>query len=163
MPQLEFATFVPQLIWLGITFLLLYGLMAWLGLPKVGAIIAQRKALIEGDLDKANRMKAESETVLAAYERALATARAEAQATMKEAIERLNAQSSERLRQMAETLAREGEAAERRIDAARQAAMASLAEVAVDVVRSATGKLLGHEIDAARARSAVEAAMRERG
>ena len=101
MPQLDIATFPPQLIWLAITFLILYGLMAWLALPRVGGIIAARRTRIDGDLEKANAMKAETDAVIAAYERALAQARQQAMATLKETTDRLNAQATERQRTLA--------------------------------------------------------------
>ena len=75
MPQLDYATFPPQLIWLAITFVILYVLMSRLALPKVGGIIVARRNKIDGDLEKASAMKAEAEAVIAAYERALASAR----------------------------------------------------------------------------------------
>ncbi len=163
MPQLDLATFPTQLIWLAITFVLLYVVMAKLGLPRVGGIIAARKARIDGDLEKATQMKSEAEAVIAAYDKALAEARAQAQITLRETAERLNAQSAERQRKVAEELAHETAAAERRIDAAKQAAMGSLREVAVDVTRDAALKLSGSALDPARAAAAVDQAMRERG
>jgi len=122
MPQLDVATFPPQLIWLAITFAALYVLMAWVGLPRVGNVIAQRRARIEGDIAKAAQLKSEAEAVIAAYERALAGARANAQATLRETTERLNAAAAERLRKLAATLAEETAAAERRIAVAKEAA-----------------------------------------
>jgi F-type H+-transporting ATPase subunit b len=162
MPQLDPATFAPQLIWLAITFIALYILMAKVGLPKVGGIIAARRSRIESDLDKAARMKTEAEAVIAAYERALAEARAQAQATMKETTDRLNAEAAERQRKVAEVLAAETAAAERRIAEAKAAALAGLREVAVDVARAAAAKLTGSTVDASRAAAAVDAVMRGR-
>src|SRR5271157_3555225 len=98
MPQLDFSTFPSQLFWLAVVFVVLYLLMARIGLPKVGAVIAERKAKAAGDLDQASRMKAEAEAVMAAYERSLADARAQAQATLRAAIERFNAEAAERQR-----------------------------------------------------------------
>src|SRR5258708_14563115 len=101
MPQLDIATYLPQLFWLAVTFIALYLVMAWVGLPRVGGVLLQRRSRIEGDLEKAAQMRAEAEAVIAAYERALAEARAEAQQTLKETTERLNAEARPRLRQAA--------------------------------------------------------------
>jgi F-type H+-transporting ATPase subunit b len=162
MPQLDLATFPPQLIWLAITFVVLYLLMAKLGLPRISGIIGARRQRIDIDLEKAQQMKVEAEAVIAAYERALAEARQQAQITLKETTERLNAEAAERQRQTAERLATETAAAERRIAEAKSAALANIREVAVEVARAAAGKLIGAEIDGARAAAAVDAVMRER-
>ncbi len=163
MPQLDIATFPPQLVWLAISFIVLYVIMARVGLPQVGGIITARRTRIDGDLERASQMKAEAEAVIAAYERALAEARQQAQQTMKETTDRLNAEAAERQRKVAEKLAAETAAAERRIAEAKRAALGNVREIAVEVARSAAAKLTGEQIDAARAGAAVEAAMRERG
>lgn len=162
MPQLDVSTFAPQIIWLAITFIVLYLLMAKLGLPRIVRALEARRARIEGDLEKAQQMKAEAEAVIAAYERALAEARQQAQQTLKETSERLNAEAAERQRRLAERLAGETAAAERRIAQAKSDALANIREVAVEVARAAAGRLAGGDIDAAAAGAAVDAAMRER-
>lgn len=162
MPQLDVTTFLPQIIWLAITFVVLYLLMARLGLPRIGRAIEARRTRIEGDLEKAQQMKAEAEAVIAAYEKALAEARQQAQQTLKETSERLNAEAAERQRVLAERLAGETAAAERRIAQAKNDALTNIREVAVEVARAAAGKLSGGDIDAASAGAAVDAAMRER-
>ena len=162
MPQLDVATFPPQLIWLAITFAVLYLLMAKLGLPRITRVLDARRGRIEGDLEKAQQMKVEAEAVMAAYERALAEARLQAQATLKETTEKLNAEAAERQRQMAEKLAAETAAAERRIGQAKSAALGNIREVAVEVARAAASKLGGGEVDGGRIGAAVDAAMRER-
>lgn len=160
MPQLDLATFPTQLVWLAITFLVLYVVMVTVGLPRVGGIIDARRARIEGDLEKAGQMKSEAEAVIAAYDKALAEARMQAQITLRETTERLNAESAERQRKIADELAQETAAAERRIDAAKREALGSLRTVAIDVTRAAAAKLTGSELDAARAGAAVDKAMR---
>src|SRR6185437_16624527 len=110
MPQLDVSTFPTQLFWLLISFVLLYLLMARLGLPRVGHILTQRRGRIDGDLEKAGQMKAEAEAVIAAYERALAEARAQAQQTLKETTERLGAEAAKRQSAIAEKLAAETDA-----------------------------------------------------
>jgi F-type H+-transporting ATPase subunit b len=162
MPQLDIATFAPQLVWLAISFVLLYALMTWLGLPQIRKGIAARRARIDGDLEKAQRMKAEAEAVIAAYERALAEARQQAQQTLKETIDRLNAESAERQRRTGAKLDAETAAAERRIAKAKIAAIGNIRDMALDVARAAAMKLTGGEIDDRRAADAVDAVLRER-
>jgi F-type H+-transporting ATPase subunit b len=162
MPQLDFSTFPSQIFWLAVIFVLLYLLMARVALPRVSAMIDARKARIEGDLERAGQMKAEAEAVMAAYERSLADARAQAQATLKEAMERFAAQAAEHQRKAAEALGAETTAAEKRIAAAKAEALAGLRAVAIDVARTATRKLVGVDVDEGSAAAAVDRVMRER-
>ena len=76
MPQLDVTSFAPQLIWLALSFGLLYFFMARLVLPRVGGVIAARQARIAGDLDEAERLKQEAQAAEAAHEAALREARA---------------------------------------------------------------------------------------
>lgn len=163
MPQLDLATFPAQLVWLAITFIALYIVMTTVGLPRVGGVIAARRAKIESDLEKASQLKSEAEATIAAYEKALAEARMQAQITLRETTEQLNAQSAERQRKVVEELARETQAAERRIAEAKQQALGSLREIAIEATREAAQRLTGAALDASRAAAAVDGAMRERG
>jgi F-type H+-transporting ATPase subunit b len=162
MPQLDITTFAPQLFWLTIVFVVLYVLMARVGLPRVGGIILARRQRIEGDIAKASQMKAEADAVIQAYERTLAEARAEAQATLRETIEHLNAAAAKRQKKLAESLAAETSAAERRITQVKNEALANLRGVAIEVARAAALKLGGAELDPERAGAAVDAVLRER-
>jgi F-type H+-transporting ATPase subunit b len=163
MPQLDVSSFPTQVFWLVISFVVLYVVMARWGLPRIGDILAQRRSHVADDLDKAGAMKAEAQAVIAAYERALAEARAEAQRTLKETTERLNAETAERLRQTGQKLAAETAAAERRIAEAKTAALGNLRMVAVEVARAAAARLTGIEVDSGQVGTAVDAVLRELG
>jgi F-type H+-transporting ATPase subunit b len=163
MPQLDFSTFPSQIFWLAITFTVLYLLMAKLILPKIESVIGQRESRIEGDLQQASRMQGEAEAMLAAYEKALAEARRQAQAKMKETTDRLNAIAAERQAEAGKMIAERLAAAERRIAEEKARAMASLRDIAVEVAQAATSRLVGSAVDGTRAGAAVDAVLKERG
>jgi len=162
MPQLDVSTFAPQLVWLAISFIALYLLMSRLGLPRVDAIIEARRKRLDDDLARAAAMKAEAEAVIAAYQRSLAEARAQAQAAVKERADRFAAEAAERQRQLAEALAEQTRAAEREIVAAKERAFTEIRNVAVDVARSVTEKLTGSAADEGKLAPAIDRAMAER-
>jgi len=162
MPQLDATTFVPQLFWLAVTFVVLYVLMKRLALPRVGAAIAARRARLDGDLAQANALRTQAESVLADYERALASARAAAQTTMRETGERLASEAAERQRQMAASLAEQIEAAERRIAQTKDQAVAEVRGIAVEVAQAVAEKLTGAAPERARVSAAVDRVLAER-
>jgi len=161
-PQLEVSTFVPQLFWLVITFGVLFLLMAKIGLPRVSGVIEARRKRIDDDLARATQLKAEAEAVLAAYQQTLASARAQAQAAVKDTTDKLAAEAAERQRQVGESLAQRVASAEREIAAAKQRALTELRDIAVEVARSVTEKVTGGAADTASLGVAVDRAMAER-
>ena len=55
MPQLNPLDWAPQLIWLILTFGILYLLMVWVALPRIGVVIETRAAHIAADLASGNK------------------------------------------------------------------------------------------------------------
>ena len=143
MPQLDYHTFVPQLVWLAILFVALYLLMTFVALPKVKGAIDGRRHHIDGDLGRATQLKAEAEAALAAYQKALAEARAAAQETLRQTGARLAAEAAERQREVSATLAAQIAAAEARIAAGKEEALAEIRGVAVEVGSAVVEKLTG--------------------
>ena len=80
MPQLNPLDWAPQIIWLVITFSILYVLMKRVALPRIGSVIEARHARIAGDIEAADKLRRETQEAIAAYEQALAEAKARAQA-----------------------------------------------------------------------------------
>jgi F-type H+-transporting ATPase subunit b len=156
MPQLDMSTFASQLFWLAIIFVALYIVMKSVALPQVGRAIEARRQHREDDLGQAARMKTQAEAVLDAYEKTLSSARAEAQATLRETSERMTAEAAERQRQLAAALTGQIADAERRIAAGKDQALVEIRDVAVDVGRSVVEKLTGAVPDTARMEAAVD-------
>ena len=143
MPQLDYHTFAPQLVWLAITFVVLYVLMSRLALPKIKAAIDGRRHHLDHDLGRAAALKEEAEAALAAYQKTLADARAAAQETLRVTGEKLAAEAAERQRQLAATLAEQIAAAEARIAAGKDQALAEIRGVATEVGGAIVEKLTG--------------------
>ena len=163
MPQLDFHTFVPRLVWLAISFVVLYLLMSRLGLPKVRAAIEGRRRHLDGDLARAAALKEEAEKALAAYQKTLADARAAAQDTLRQTGEKLAAEAAERQRQLAATLAEQINAAEARIAAGKDEALAEIRSIAADVGSAVVEKLTGTAPAAGAMTGAVGRALNGRG
>ncbi|HEX5454302.1 MAG TPA: F0F1 ATP synthase subunit B' [Stellaceae bacterium] len=162
MPQLDPASFIPQLFWLGVTFIVLYILMRWIAVPQVGHVIEARRERLESDLGRAGELRSEAEGVLAAYEKALAMARTEAQATIRQITEKMAAEAAGRQRQLAAALADKIAEAEQRVAASKEAALADIRGIAAEVGGAMVEKLTGAAPDAARIAAAVDGALAAR-
>src|SRR6266576_3246176 len=79
-PPFDSSTFASQLVSLVIAFVALYLIVSRIALPRVGSMLDERQAAIEGDLAEAQKLKDESDAELKAYENELAAARARAHA-----------------------------------------------------------------------------------
>jgi len=162
MPQLDYHTFVPQLVWLAISFVVLYLLMSCVTLPKVRRTIEGRRHHVDGDLSRAAALKEEAEKALAAYQKTLADARAAAQETLRQTSEKLSADAAERQRQLSATLAEQITAAEARIAAGKEQALGEVRGIAAEVGSAVVEKLTGAAPDGAAMTSAVGRALNGR-
>ncbi|HVC51840.1 MAG TPA: F0F1 ATP synthase subunit B' [Stellaceae bacterium] len=158
MPQLDPTTFAPQLFWLVVIFGVLYLLMRQLAVPQVGRVIENRQQRLDADLGRAAQLKDQAESVLAEYQRSLAAAREAAQATLRQTSDRLAAEAAERQRGLAAALAEKIEAAERRIAAMKDEALAEMRDIAIEVGGAVVEKLTGAPPDPARLAAAVDSA-----
>jgi F-type H+-transporting ATPase subunit b len=134
-----------------------------IALPKVGGVVTLREERIQGNLGKAETLKAEAEQALAAYQKLIADARSAAQAEHAKATAAIAAETASREAVFAKRLDAEDAAAETRIAAAKNEALASVRTVAADLAAAMAGKLIGVHVGGDAAATAVGAAMKERG
>ena len=162
MPQLDISTFLPQIVWLIITFGVLYILMAKLALPRIGSILEQRQNRIEDNLGMAQNLKRESEADAKAYEAAIVEAREQARSSIQLAIKEMSEQSERRQSELNDRLVAELKSAEERIGEAKKKAMSNISETAEDIVLDAAESLIGVAPSKDSIRSAVLNKLNER-
>lgn len=142
-PPFQSQTFASQLVWLAIAFVLLYVLMAKVALPRVGAIIESRQKRIADDIADAGRLKQQSDEAVTAYEKALADARARAQAIANETRDRQAAAADARRKTLEAELNSKLVEAEKTIATTKQAAMSNVRAIAEDATRAIVERLIG--------------------
>lgn len=163
MPQLVTTDFVPQLVWLAITFIALYLAMWRLAIPRIVDVLEERQRHIDDDLMRAESLKREADEALTTYEEALGEARANAQRTASETREAIKKQAADREADLNETLARKNEEASSRIRAAQEEAQGNVRQIAIDAARAVTQRLIGAEPEENAVSVAVDAALEGKG
>ena len=161
MPQLNPLDWAPQLIWLAITFGILYLLMKQVALPKIGSVLEMRRERIAGDLETAEKFRRETQEAIAAYEQALAEARGRAHAIAQEARDRLKEEVAAERADLDRDLAAKSAEAEARIKAAKISALKEVNAVASDTAAEIVRRLIGVAPAAPEIASAVAAARKE--
>jgi F-type H+-transporting ATPase subunit b len=158
-PPFKSDDFPSQLVWLTLSFVVLYVLLAKVALPRVASILEARKRRIEGDLADAAQAKAASDEAISAYEKSLADARASAQALAAKTHQELAAQSEARRKDLEVGLAGKLADAEKQIAATKAAAMKNVSGIAAEAAGSIVERLTGTAPDKAAIERAVAASL----
>lgn len=155
LPQLNQPDFAPQLVWLALTFVVLYILLKKLALPRVGEVIQERRDRIQRDIGEAERLKGETDKAIAGYEQALNQARTNAAAIVKENRDRLMSEvDAERAKVEQQAAAKLAEA-EQRIAGMKSNALAQVSSVAAETAGAVVAKLTGQSVGADEIRRAM--------
>jgi len=157
MPQLNPLDWAPQIIWLVITFGILYLLMVKVVLPRIGGVIDARAAHIAKDLAEADKLRRKTEEAIAAYEQALAEAKQKAHAIIDAGRVKLKEEMAGERAKLEKDFAKKSAEAEARIDAAKASAMKDVNMVAADVAADIVRQLIGTAPPMAEIEKAVEA------
>ncbi len=142
-PPFNAHTFPSQLVWLVIAFVLLYVLMAKWALPQVAGVIEKRQKGIADDVAEAGRLKRQSDEAVAAYEKALADARARAQTIANETRDKQAAAAAAARKTVEDELNAKLAQAEKTIAATKQAAMSNVRAIAEDAAAAIVERLIG--------------------
>ncbi|MGO9743181.1 MAG: F0F1 ATP synthase subunit B [Roseiarcus sp.] len=157
-PPFDPTTFPSQLFWLAITFGALYYYMSKKILPQVGKVIEARRAMIAADIDEATKLQQKADEAAAGHAKALADARAKAQALAQATRDQLATEADAKRKTLEGELAAKLAAAEAQIAATRADAMANVSAIAEDTTGAIVERLIGRNVDQAVIASAVAAA-----
>jgi F-type H+-transporting ATPase subunit b len=158
LPQLNPADFSPQLVWLALTFVALYLIMAFVALPRIGEVIEERRDRVQRDLDAAERFKSDTDAALAAYEQALSEARQKASSMAKDMRDELTAATEKERSQVEGQLSAKLSEAEARIADAKTKALSSVNEIAAETAIAVVSKLLGEDVSPAEVKKVLQPA-----
>ena len=161
MPQLNPLDWGPQLIWLVLTFGILYLLMKRIALPRIGGVLQARQGRISGDLEEADRLRRETQEAIAAYEQALAEAKQKAHGIADQGRAKLKAEMAAERARLDHEFGAKAAKAEARIETARVSALKDVNVVAADVATDLVKQLIGLTPSSAEAEKAVVAARKD--
>lgn len=142
-PPFDPSSFGAQLIWLTLTFVILYFAMSRLALPRIASIIELRKARIDGDLSAADAARQKTDAAITSYEAAVAAARAKSQAIAEETRNAIKADIDAKRKSVEADLFKTIADAEANIQAAKSAAIYHVSEIAADTVKALVTQLTG--------------------
>lgn len=156
-PPFDPSTFTSQLVWLAITFAILYVVLARIALPRIGGIIEARRARIEGDLKEAERLRQETDKAVAAYETALAEARTNAGVIAEETRQSIRADIDGKRAAVEADLSKRVADADSRIQASKAAALQSVDTIAAETAQALVAQLGGSATEAEALAAVAEA------
>lgn len=144
-PPFETEYYLSEILWLALSFALLYALMARVVMPRINTIFAERNKRIAEDIAAAQRLKERSDAAHAAYEKALADARSRAQNMANATREREAAAAEETNKRLEAQLHERLAAADKSIAATRERAMGNVGTIAADAASAIVERLIGQK------------------
>ena len=129
-PQMDTTYFPSQLLWLAITFGLFYWVLQKAILPRIGAIIENRRDRIALDLDAAGKMKTDADEAMAAYQQELTAARERSHLIATAARDTAKVDAEAERARIEASLDEKLNAAQTRIDEIKRSALADVGAIA---------------------------------
>jgi F-type H+-transporting ATPase subunit b len=159
MPQLDFSTWPNQIFWLLVTLVVIYLVLSRIALPRIGAVLADRKSTITNDLAAADELKQKAVAAEKAYQDALANARTEAGKIVAQAKAEIQKDLDAATAKADVEISAKAAESEKTIAGIRDGAAAAVADVARDVAGELVA-VLGSGADATAVTAAVTARLK---
>lgn len=146
-PPMNPEFFASQILWLAITFGVFYYILNKVIVPRLSAILENRRERIALDLDAAERMRADADEAQAAYEQELATARENSHRIAAQARESARADADAQRKRIESELDARLEAAQARIDEVKSKALADVDVIATDAAEAILNDVAGLSVN----------------
>ncbi|PWK60837.1 F0F1 ATP synthase subunit B' [Roseicyclus mahoneyensis] len=158
MPQLDPSSFPNQIFWLVVTLVAIYFILSRVALPRIASVLAERQGTLTNDLAAAEDLKRKAVEAEAAYNKALADARNEANKIAEETRAAIQADLNDAIARADAEIAAKATESEARIGEIRAGAVQSIEEVARAIAGDIAAAVApGTSIDADAVAAAVSA------
>jgi F-type H+-transporting ATPase subunit b len=157
-PPFKTETFPSQIFWLAITFAFLFVVLWRVAGPRINGVITSRRGAINADIAAAESARGDAQSASAAYQTALAGARARAQGLAEENRQTLNAEIAKAKADADAEAHNAMTAADARITETRIAAKEHVVRAAAEAAIAIVARLTGETVSAGDAARAVEEA-----
>lgn len=147
--------------WVFVAFIIFVALIAWKARGAITGALDGRAEAIRAEIDEAQRLREEAQTLLADYQRKQRDALSEAEGMLRAAEEEAGRLRDRAGQELTGSLKRREQQALDRIAQAEAAAQAEVRNMAVDLAVSATRKLLQDKIDGAMASDLIDDAIKD--
>lgn len=147
LPQFDPAWFPSQIFWLVLSFAILYVIFSKKTLPEISSVIENRKNHIQADLETAERITAEADSVQNAYQKNLDKAQndaADAIKTVENKVKLKSEKAMDDFKHKSDVALKE---TEKRIETSKLAAMDDMNQIAIDTATEAVKKIIGQTPD----------------
>ncbi len=159
MPQLDISTWANQIFWLLVALVAIYMILTRVAIPRIGAVLAERRGTITNDLASAEDLKQQAQDAEDAYEKALAAARVEAGKIVAAAKADIQVDLDKAIATADAEIDAKTAVSEKRIAEIKTGAAESVREVAMDTAREIVA-VLGGTADAGAVDGAVDARLK---
>jgi F-type H+-transporting ATPase subunit b len=157
-PPFKTETFPSQIFWLVVTFAFLFVVLWRVAGPRINGVITSRRGTINADIAAAESARGDAESASAAYQTALAGARARAQSLAEENHQVLNSEVAKAKAEAEAEAHKAMTAADARISETRIAAKEHVVRAAAEAAIAIVARLTGETVTAGDAARAVEEA-----
>lgn len=159
MPQLDPTSYGNQIFWLVMALVAIFLILTRIALPRIGAVLAERKGTITNDLAAAEELKLQAQAAEDAYQKALSDARVEAARILAETRAEIQADLAAALAEADAQITARTAVAEGHIAEIRASALDAVTEVAKDTAKELV-LAFGGKSDARSVTSAVNSRLK---
>lgn len=156
LPQFDPSSFASQVFWLAIIFAVLYIFFSKKTLPEISSVIEDRQVHIQDDLDMANQLKQEAETVHQTYEDLMDQARHKSGNLFHKAEAAVKGKTDLAGVEFQKRAAKDLEKTQKTIEAAKLKALGDVDLIVAQIASEAAEKIIGVKADLKSAENVVQ-------
>jgi F-type H+-transporting ATPase subunit b len=160
-PALNIDWYVPQLIWLAIIFTLFYLALTYLVLPRIEAVLKERKGKIDGDLQSARDAQRDADKEAERYDSEITAAKAKGHGMIRASREKLDVELNEKRGALDSQLAEKTADTEKRVQGLLERASGEMEAMTAGVVSDIVKELAGIEVNDKEVKSALRQRSKE--